>query len=155
MCSSSTAAFFLGGWEWGEVVVTAGTAAQTLLGSSTMRLAENKVGSFTFSLGRKFCLGLAQPIPAALREEEVCGDSFISNECQTYSLSRRGFEREKAKNLFSTRRHLFTGCRGCSQRPSCASHRQGSSFGGYSCSCFSLFPRAGGSLLGSPCNRGD
>lgn len=111
--------------------MTAGTAAQTLLGSSTTCLAENKGGhSFfpTFSLfqspGRKFCLGLAQLNPAALRKEEVSGGSFISNECQTYFLSRHGFETEEAKHFFSTWRHLFVGCSGCLQRPSRTSQQR-------------------------------
>jgi len=154
MCSSGTAAFSGG--------MTARTAAQTLLGSSATRLAEKKLGSFTFpnlklfqNLGRKFCLGLAQPIPAALWKEEVSGGSFMSNECQTCLLSSRGFEREKPKHFFSTWRHLASGCSGCLQRPSCTSQQQGSLLGGYSWFWFSRCPGAEGSLPRCPCNRRD
>lgn len=37
---------------------------------------------------RKFCLGLTKLIPA-VPQEETFGVSFISNECQTYMISRQ------------------------------------------------------------------
>lgn len=93
--------------------MTAGTTAQTLLGSFATQLAGNKAGvwvcvcvihfSQPFSHSRiwaeSFVWGLAQLTPAALRKEEVFGDSFISNECQTYLLSRHSFERRKKQNI--------------------------------------------------------